>query len=210
MARSGCVRSRMVRSPKRPAATLWLWTVAAPSSLPASCRKLKVPLGCAPSFPAGRQRLLTILPKPPPERANPLSRLSFSCVTKKHTKYDMYTGSFHASLWKYPVTYCKFYLACGKNSRRKGGGAGLRSRWKNVRSPWHPVGKAGAQPSGTCSFRRVAGSGQGGATGHSHSVAAGCLGLLTFWKRLRSPAPPPFLQRPPHILKKIHNSIHPG
>ncbi len=84
--RSGCVRSRMVRSPKRPAATLWLWTVAAPSSLPASCRKLKVPLGCAPSFPAGRQRLLTILPKPPPERANPLSRLSFACVTKKAHK----------------------------------------------------------------------------------------------------------------------------
>ena len=31
----GGVRSRMLRSPKYPAGTLWLWTVAAPSSLPA-------------------------------------------------------------------------------------------------------------------------------------------------------------------------------
>ena len=35
LAYPGGVRSRMVRIPKYPAGTLWLWTVAAPSSLPA-------------------------------------------------------------------------------------------------------------------------------------------------------------------------------
>ncbi len=35
LAHTVCVRSRMLRSPKYPAVTLWLWTVAAPSSLPA-------------------------------------------------------------------------------------------------------------------------------------------------------------------------------
>ncbi len=35
VARSVCVRSRMVRSPKYSAAALWLCPVAAPSSLPA-------------------------------------------------------------------------------------------------------------------------------------------------------------------------------
>jgi len=70
----------MLRIPKYPAGTLWLWTVAAPSSLPAG--QLKVPLGCAPGFPAGYQGLLIILPKPPPEEAHPLSRLLFVSVTK--------------------------------------------------------------------------------------------------------------------------------
>ena len=35
LARPVCVRSRMVRSSRHSAGTLWLWTVAAPSSLPA-------------------------------------------------------------------------------------------------------------------------------------------------------------------------------
>ncbi len=79
----GGVRSRMLRSPKHSAATLWLWTVAAPSSLPPACRKLKVPLGCAPGFPAEDKGLLNILPKPPPGQANPLSWLFFVSVTKQ-------------------------------------------------------------------------------------------------------------------------------
>ncbi len=35
LARPGCVRSKMLRSTKHSAGTLWLRTVAAPSSLPA-------------------------------------------------------------------------------------------------------------------------------------------------------------------------------
>ena len=34
LARPGGVRSRMLRIPKHSAGTLWLWTVASPSSLP--------------------------------------------------------------------------------------------------------------------------------------------------------------------------------
>ena len=51
------------------------------------------------------------------------------------------------------------------------------------RIAWYSAKQLGAQPSGTDSFRRTAGSGQGGATGHSHSVAAECLGLLDILER---------------------------
>ncbi len=84
MARPGCVSSRRLRIPKPSAGTLWLWTVAAPSSLPADRRKLKVPLGCAPGYFAEYQGLLTILPKPPPEHTNPLSRRPFPTHKKSH------------------------------------------------------------------------------------------------------------------------------
>ena len=70
----GCVRSRMIRIPKHSAGTLWLRTVAPPCPLPAVRRKLSVPLGCAPGFPAECKGLLNLLPKPQPELANPLSR----------------------------------------------------------------------------------------------------------------------------------------
>ena len=50
LARSGGVRSRMLRISKHSAGTLWLWTVAAPCPLPAVRRKLSVPLGCALGF----------------------------------------------------------------------------------------------------------------------------------------------------------------
>ncbi len=80
--RPGGVRSRMSRSPKHSAATLWLCPVAPPCPLPAVRRKLQVALGCAPGFSAEYQGLLTILPKPPPGRVHPLSWLFLACVTK--------------------------------------------------------------------------------------------------------------------------------
>ncbi len=67
-----------------------------------------------------------------------------------------------------------------------------------VRSPWYSAEKPGAQPSATCSFRRTAGSGQGGATGHSHSVAAECLGLLDILERTPPGRVHPLSWRPSH------------
>ena len=50
----------------------------------AACWQLKVPLGCAPGCFAEYQELLTILPKPPPGYASPLSRLFFvKCCENK-------------------------------------------------------------------------------------------------------------------------------
>jgi len=46
------------------------------------------------------------------------------------------------------------------------------------RIAWYSAKQLGAQPSGTDSFRRTAGSGQGAATGHSQGVAAGYLAIL--------------------------------
>ena len=97
-----------------------------------------------------------------------------------------------------PSHCLSFHVQFGKDSRRKGSGAGFPvtlEKCLGALSILHK--KPGAQPSGTDSFRRSAGSGQGGATVRSHSVTAGYLGLLTFWKRNRKPAPRPFLQRSP-------------
>ncbi len=97
-----------------------------------------------------------------------------------------------------PSHCLSFHVQFGKDSRRKGSGAGFPvtlEKCLGALSILHK--KPGAQPSGTDSFRRSAGSGQGGATVRSHSVTAGYLGLLTFWKRNRKPAPLPFLRRPP-------------
>ncbi len=82
-AHPGCVRSRRLRSTMPSAATLRLWTVAPPCPLPAVRRQLSVPLGCAPDFTAEGKELLNLLPKPPPGRADSLSRLFFVSVAKK-------------------------------------------------------------------------------------------------------------------------------
>ena len=102
-----------------------------------------------------------------------------------------------------------FHVQLGKDSRRKGSGAGFPvtlEKCLGALSILHK--KPGAQPSATDSFRRSAGSGQGGATVRSHSVTAGYLGLLTFWKRNRKPAPFPILRRPSYLSKKSHQKIH--
>jgi len=65
-----------------------------------------------------------------------------------------------------------------RGAARPGGGFG-----RMVRSSWYSVGKAGAQPSATFSFRQTAGSELGGATVHSHSVPAEYLELLTILER---------------------------
>ena len=96
------------------------------------------------------------------------------------------------------------YFELGKNSRRKGCGAGFLRRWKNVRSPSYAAKQSGAQPSGTFSCRRIAGSELGAATVRSRNVTAGYVGLLTFWKRNRKHAPLPFLWRPLLILQYAH------
>ena len=99
LAHPGGGSSRRLRIPKPSAGTLWLWTVAAPSSLPAARRKLKVPLGCAPGYFAGYQGLLTILPKPPPGRGYPISRLLFVRVTNtKQMLGKSSTGEFIPNL----------------------------------------------------------------------------------------------------------------
>ncbi|MCI9611719.1 MAG: hypothetical protein HFH33_06715 [Eubacterium sp.] len=63
-----------------------------------------------------------------------------------------------------------------------------------IRSPWYPAGKPGAQPSGT--FSCPAGSELGGATGHSHSVTAGYLGILNILERTPPEEAHPLFRRP--------------
>jgi len=58
-----------------------------------------------------------------------------------------------------------------------------------LRIAWYSAKQPGAQPSGTDSFRRAAGSGQGGATGHSHNVAAGYLAILNILELTPSSVP---------------------
>ena len=81
-----------------------------------------------------------------------------------------------------------------KNSRERGGGRCGSVFGGMIRSPLPSASNPGAQPSGTDSFRRTAGSGQGGATVRSHSVAAEGLGILIILERTAptpSPAPLP-------------------
>jgi len=62
----------------------------------------------------------------------------------------------------------------------------------------------GAQPSGTFSLRRAAGSELGAATGHSHSVPAGYLGLLNILERTPPEHTNPLSRRPSPTHKKSH------
>ena len=114
----GCVSSRMLRSLRHPAVTFWLCTVAAPCPLPAVRRKLSVPLGCAPASCAGCQSLLSILPKPQPGRANPLSRLFFASAAK--IRYTMYN---RATQQVFP-TDIKSGAGCRKHFGKTAGGRG--------------------------------------------------------------------------------------
>ena len=102
-----------------------------------------------------------------------------------------------------------FFVTHEKDSRerglaRSGGGFG-----RMVRSLWRPAGKLGAQPSGTFSFRQDAGSELGAATVHSHSVAAGRLGLLTILERTQPERANPLSRRPPHHKKLPPQSLLP-
>jgi len=74
----------MVRIPKHSAGTFL--AVDGRATKFAACWQLKVPLGCAPGFSAECQGLLTILPKPQPKYAYPLSRLVFVNATKNCTQ----------------------------------------------------------------------------------------------------------------------------
>ncbi len=73
--------------------------------------------------------------------------------------------------------------ALAKNSRESGSASPGGGFGRMVRIPWYSAGQPGAQPSGTFSFRRSAGSELGAATVHSHSVAAECLGFLNILER---------------------------
>ncbi len=101
----GCVDSRMPRSPKHSAGTPWLCPVAAPCPLPAVCRKLSVPLGCAPSCFAECKGLLTILPTPHPGQSRPLSRLIFANVTKKVQGVWLMASCFYGDALPWAVIY---------------------------------------------------------------------------------------------------------
>ncbi len=110
------------------------------------------------------------------------------------------------------------FVTLTKSSRERGlasSGCGFGRRF---RSPLHSAGKPGAQPSGTDSFRRTAGSGQGGATVRSHNVPAECLGILNILELTQPGLANPLSRRPslqkithtqnvtnsPHIILKRH------
>jgi len=70
-----------------------------------------------------------------------------------------------------------------------------------VRISWYSAGQL-VQPSGTDSLRLTAGSGQGGATVHSHSVTAEYLGILSILERTQAGHVNPLSWRP--FLKKAY------
>jgi len=86
--------------------------------------------------------------------------------------------------------------ALAKNSRERGWAHSGGGFGRMFRIAWYSAKQLGAQPSGTDSFRRTAGSGQGGATGHSHNVAAGCLAILNILERTPPECTHPFSWRP--------------
>ena len=87
---SGGVSSRMLRIARYPAATLWLWTVAAPN--------------CFSEY----QAILNILPKPPPECTHPLSRLFFASAAKR-ARYGLF--AVLERVWKIIPVICTPHFA---------------------------------------------------------------------------------------------------
>jgi hypothetical protein len=92
-----------------------------------------------------------------------------------------------------------------KNSRERGGVHSGGGFGRMVRIAWYSAKQLGAQPSGTDSFRRTAGSGQGAATGHSHNVAAGYLAILNILELTPPECTPPLSWRP--FLYKFTKAI---
>ena len=95
--------------------------------------------------------------------------------------------------------------ALAKNSRERGwvhSGGGFE---RMFRIAWYSAKQLGAQPSGTDRFRRTAGSGQGGATGHSQGVAAGYLAILNILELTLPECTHPFSWRP--FLQKFTKAI---
>ncbi len=101
----------------------------------------------------------------------------------------------------------RIFAALAKNSRERGLARPGCGFGRMLRRLWHPAQEAGAQPSGTDSFRRTAGSGQGAATVHSQNVTAGCLRLLSILELTQPGVPIPFPGVPPHPYKTQHNSF---
>ena len=95
---SGCVRSRMLRIARYPAATPWLCPVAAPSCF------------------AEYQAILNILPKPPPECTHPLSRLFFVSAAKR-ARYGLFAVVLKVPLGCAPGLFCRMPRASKYSSK---------------------------------------------------------------------------------------------